>query len=338
MLRNGKFEVQVTGVRKLGDPTTVTAEDLWHHGSTTKTMTSTLLALLIEESHLTWQSTISEALPAWKDRMLEEHVNTTLAMLGAHRGGLTEDWATQTDEFPFAFFKNLRDYSSVEGRTLVIDFALTRPPIFRPGTQFSYSNTGFMLLGYIIEQMSGTGESWDELMHRRLFKPLGMDQECRIGISLDTSLPPTNPWPHLQKRNSSKIIPIAPDKCGDIPLAMGPAGLAFCSLNSYSKFLRFHLDGYKGRPSAANITLSESSFRILHTPWPGDTYSSGAWGIAHVEGAGHVLKHAGSNGLNYFQVYLAPDVEGAFVAATNMVSPNATQEVIDSLIQGRLPM
>src|SRR5204863_4586753 len=44
---------------------------------------------------------------------------------------------------------------------------------FEPGSRYSYSNTGFILLGRVIEKVSG--ESLGSFLTRRLFKPLGMD-------------------------------------------------------------------------------------------------------------------------------------------------------------------
>lgn len=296
-------------------------------GSNTKAITATILALLIEDGLLSWDTTISEALPAWSGRMLDGHRNTTLAMIGAHRGALSDEWATLSG----GLFSRLYDYSSIEGRGLVAEYALTHPPVFEPGTQFLYSNTGFTMMGYIMEQV--TGQSWEDLIKSRIFDPLGMDR-CIVG-SRDTSLPPTNPWPHLLI-NSSDIVPLAPDIYGDNPIAIAPAGLVSCPLTSYSKFLTFHLNGYKGRLNA-NLTLSDVSFKMLHDPWPGTIYSSGGWGAVDVKGVGHILVHTGSNGLNFFKAMIVPDMEGAFIAATNIgLAENATEQVLNALIDGRL--
>ena len=48
------------GVRKLGDPTPVTTNDLFHIGSCTKSMTATLAAMLIEDGKLKWDTTIAD--------------------------------------------------------------------------------------------------------------------------------------------------------------------------------------------------------------------------------------------------------------------------------------
>lgn len=236
---------------------------MFHLGSNTKAITATLLALLIEENLLTWDTTLAEALP--NCTMANGHKNTTIAMMGAHRAGFSEMWRS--------LIPSLNVVSVQEGREMIKDLTLQVPPNFPPGSKYEYSNSGYILLGYIMEQI--TGKSWDDMIRNRIFEPLGMADGCRIGISLDTSLPPTNPWPHYRLSNSS-AIPLTPDKYGDYPLAIGPAGLIYCSMESYSKFLAFHLNGEKGR-ATENISLSKESFERLHRPWPGHFYAPGGW-------------------------------------------------------------
>ena len=46
------------------------------------------------------------------------------------------------------------------------------PPLFPPGTNYQYSNTGFLLLGRVAEQATGTDIA--TLYERRIFRPLGL--------------------------------------------------------------------------------------------------------------------------------------------------------------------
>src|SRR5208283_629296 len=48
------------GIRKVGDPTLVTTNDVFHIGSDTKSMTATLAAMLIEEGKSHWDTTIAD--------------------------------------------------------------------------------------------------------------------------------------------------------------------------------------------------------------------------------------------------------------------------------------
>ena len=55
----------------------------------------------------------------------------------------------------------------------LLDFTRSRQrPVGRPGERFAYSNTGYILLGRLLEQ--ATGRAFHELLHERIFTPLGM--------------------------------------------------------------------------------------------------------------------------------------------------------------------
>jgi CubicO group peptidase (beta-lactamase class C family) len=54
----------------------------------------------------------------------------------------------------------------------MIEVAATKPLEFKPGTELRYTNTGYVLLGMVIEQISGM--SYDEFLRTNVFIPLGM--------------------------------------------------------------------------------------------------------------------------------------------------------------------
>src|SRR5688572_495278 len=61
VVKDGKIvDRAATGVRKSGDPTPVTTNDVFHIGSCTKPMTATLTAMLIEAGKLRWDTTIGD--------------------------------------------------------------------------------------------------------------------------------------------------------------------------------------------------------------------------------------------------------------------------------------
>src|SRR2546421_79764 len=66
---DGRAVVGATGFRKYGDPARVTAEDQFHIGSCTKSMTATLIGMLVEEGKLRWDLTLAEAFPELKKKM-----------------------------------------------------------------------------------------------------------------------------------------------------------------------------------------------------------------------------------------------------------------------------
>ena len=76
------------GLRKTGDKARVELDDRWHLGSCTKTMTATMIAVLIERGDLSWDTPIGKALPDLAETMRPEYCNVTIEMLLAHRGGI----------------------------------------------------------------------------------------------------------------------------------------------------------------------------------------------------------------------------------------------------------
>jgi CubicO group peptidase (beta-lactamase class C family) len=58
-----------------------------------------------------------------------------------------------------------------EGEDL-LEYLAAQPPLFRPGAGWSYSSTGYLLLGYVLER--ATGASFDEVLTRHVLAPLGM--------------------------------------------------------------------------------------------------------------------------------------------------------------------
>src|SRR5258708_34643075 len=68
------------------------------------------------------------------------------------------------------FSKMLREETS---KPEVIKKVASIPLEFKPGEKFNYNNTGYFLLGMVIEKV--TGKSYDALLNERIFKPLAMN-------------------------------------------------------------------------------------------------------------------------------------------------------------------
>ena len=77
-----------TGLRKVNSDVEVTDNDKFHLGSCTKTMTATLIGMLVERGKLRWDITLAEAFPNMVEDMHPDYRNVTLKHLLAHRAGL----------------------------------------------------------------------------------------------------------------------------------------------------------------------------------------------------------------------------------------------------------
>ena len=73
-------------------------------------------------------------------------------------------------------FTGFSDYESREAQAMtpekLVEWFRDKPLEFEPGTKWNYSNSGYVLLGYLIEKISG--QSYSEFVQQNIFTPLGM--------------------------------------------------------------------------------------------------------------------------------------------------------------------
>lgn len=324
VLRNGIFEGEVVGVRKLGEDVAAELGDTFHIGSLTKAMTATLIGMLVDQGRLGWDTTLPEVLPEFAGGIAPGHRNMTIGMLGAHRSGIVDDFLLDQE-----LVQKLYDpfLSPVEGRNIVIPRILSREPALAQG-EYRYDNTNYIILGRVVENFMHGQLSWEANIKEHLFQPLGMD--CGFGSPPESSdISIENPWGHVVLNLSQPPIPAGgPLIQRDNPPAVGPAGTVHCDMESYSRFLQLHLDGYLGR--ATKLDISQETFEYLHTPYPSTPnspmlYTPGAWiyndGSTTPWSNGPWLTHDGSNLAFYGQAIIAPGRrEGgeAQIAITNI--------------------
>ena len=93
----------VAGVRKRGTKSPAMPNDLWHLGSNTKAMTATLVAQLVEQDQLKWDTTLADVFPDSSFKIHPDLRGVTVLQLLSHRSGLPANL-------------NLADYLGVNGR------------------------------------------------------------------------------------------------------------------------------------------------------------------------------------------------------------------------------
>ncbi len=158
VIRNGKVvKLQGYGVASVEFNVHVTADTVFEIGSVSKQMTAAAIMLLVEDGKIKLDAPISTYLPNTPDTWKE----VTVRHLLTHSSGV-------------------KSYSSLDGfelyRHLKTDEfikALSPHPLeFNPGERNIYSNSGFTLLGHIIQTVSG--KPYMQFMRERIFTPLGM--------------------------------------------------------------------------------------------------------------------------------------------------------------------
>lgn len=312
VMKQGKLlALGAVGVRKAGTQSAVTRDDKFHIGSDTKAMTATLVAMLVGEGKLRWNQTLGEVFPERAAKMNVDYRSVTLEMLLTHRAGMahdSHDYGAKNDPVTLQRLKYL-------------DATLNQPPASKVG-EFSYSNAGYIVVGAMLERV--TGSSWETTIRERLFKPLAMTSAGFGPPSKPNML--DQPWGHVFADGHYK------PRYGDNPPALGPAGTVHCSIADYLKFADFHASGGR-RPAGL---LAPELVEKLHTPPTGATYAMG-WGTGKRGWAkGAVLTHAGSNTMNYFIVWIAPNIEFSVAAAANAAGPDVNkhlEEVRGKLVQ-----
>jgi CubicO group peptidase (beta-lactamase class C family) len=298
----GLDTIGVVGVRKAGTEVAATADDKWHLGSDTKAMTAVLIAALVEQGRLKWETTIEEVFPDHAVSMSPTFRKISLLELLSHRAGL-----------PANLFWGLipRTQTIRKQRLASIKAASTAKLDSEPGTKYLYSNLGYVIAGAIAE--GAADDSWEALIKRILFRPLGMESAGFGGVGTPGQI--DQPWGHTA--DGKPVKDNGPDT--DNPPVLGPAGRVHCTLSDWAKFIAAGLRGARGEKAL----LKPDTYRILQTPPFGGDYALG-WVVVEREwGGGKVLTHAGSNTMNLAVAWVAPLRDFAVLVVTNQGGPAA---------------
>ncbi len=131
-------------------------------GSMNKMFTAVAVAQLVERGKLSFDDPISKYLSSdWLPRDVADKI--TIRHLLTHTSGLGSYFNEQFMDSSRARFRTVDDY-----KPLVAE----EKPAFEPGTKWAYSNTGFLLLGAVIEKVSG--QSYFDYVRDNVYKPAGM--------------------------------------------------------------------------------------------------------------------------------------------------------------------
>lgn len=138
-----------------------TETSIFQIGSITKQFTAALVLKLQEAGKLSVTDKLSKYFPQFHngDKITIHHLLT-------HTSGIFN----YTNDAKFMQTGGTRP---VDQKTLFSLFE-SKPLDFEPGTKYNYSNSGYVLLGYIIEKVSG--KSWETAVRENILKPLGMNQ------------------------------------------------------------------------------------------------------------------------------------------------------------------
>lgn len=154
----------VRGTAVKGKRVPPTLADHTRIGSVTKTFTGTLVLQLVDEGKLRLDQSIEPWFPQAPDA-----ASITIRQLGDMSSGIDTYTADESIRNRY-----LDDPTTVWKRSELIAAGLARPRLFPPGAGFFYSDTNTLMLGTIVEAV--TGKPIARLLRQRIFAPLGLRQ------------------------------------------------------------------------------------------------------------------------------------------------------------------
>ena len=300
-MRGDEVQSAAAGVINTNTGVETTPDTLFQIGSITKVYTTTLIMQLVDEGRIDLDAPVVTYLPALRFADAEQTPRVTIRHLLTHTSGVDGDYFEDFGRGDDAVAK-------------YVDACARLPFIFPLGEMWSYCNAGFVVLGRIIETM--TGQAWGRALHDRLLKPLGADHTVTL------------PEDALLHRTAAGHFSMPPDgpvaaPVWGMPPAQAPAGSTPCStVEDLLRFARLHLDG--GRTTDGKQLLSEAAVREMQRtqvdlpPQPGE--GAAHWGLGWMQfgwGGRRVIGHDGGTLGQNSSLRILPDEDVAVAVLTN---------------------
>ncbi|MGR3779227.1 serine hydrolase domain-containing protein [Bacillus paramycoides] len=169
----GKTWGYAAGVANLSTKKPMETDFRFRIGSVTKTFTATVVLQLAGENRLNLDDSIEKWLPGVIQGNGYDGKQITIRQILNHTSGIA-DYLNSKD---VDLMNTKKTYTAEE----IVKIGLSLPPAFAPGKGWSYSNTGYVLLGILIEKV--TGNSYAEEIENRIIEPLELSNTFLPGNS-----------------------------------------------------------------------------------------------------------------------------------------------------------
>ncbi|MGW3208639.1 serine hydrolase domain-containing protein [Streptomyces sp. NPDC001135] len=219
-----------SGIADLTTRRPVPGNGYFRIASVTKTFVATVILQLAGDGRLSLDDTVERWLPGVVSGNGNDGHAITIRQLLQHTSGIHDDYPDYTSAGNF----NRHRYDTYKPEQTVAR-AMHHHPNFQPGTNWSYSNTGYVLLGMIIQR--ATGHPWHEEVQDRIVRPLGLKHTFWPGTS------PVLPQPHAetyQRFQPGEPLVNVTEQVG--PGTNGEAGLVSTTVD-LNRFFRVLLGG-----------------------------------------------------------------------------------------------
>jgi CubicO group peptidase (beta-lactamase class C family) len=260
-------------------------------GSVTKLFTAFAIGRLVDRGVLRFDAPLSQYLAD----LGADFSEITIAQLLAHTSGLGD----------YLRPENRARIDAAKSATELLPLALAAPPAFAPGSQRAYSNSGYVVLGAVIEKLSD--QSFAEFLRRQILEPLAM-ADTRLD-SDGGATPMSRMW---SAEGSNQPQPAAG------PRHASPAGGIFSTPADLSRFLTAAMDGK---------LVSEATLAELLTPRPDPAGGPGIVGYGMVvrqQPTARIEVGGGAPGVNAEVLYF-PASHWQIIVLSNFDPPVASQ-------------
>ena len=293
VMKDGALQTRALGVTSIEDPRPVTTDTVFELASLSKIVTATAAMALVQQGRLELDAPVRRYLPSFRVQDESTSASVTLRNLLTHATGWEPRYAVE-------------DGTGALGRWVATMGDLIQ--IAPPGRVWSYDNTGFGLMGHLIEVE--TGLDFRDALQELVFTPIGLDRAS-------TRLTEIVTWPvALGHRpgpgGSAEVVR---------PYSMGssiPAGGVNMSLASLMRFVAFHLGEHDAEGPFA---LTRATREAMRAPQLAKQPTTEQMGIGfHLRSLGGVrtAAHGGTAGAGHrCHLQLVPERRLGFAILTS---------------------
>lgn len=237
---NHAFGYGVTNV-EFGQP--VDGDTLFQIGSTSKTFAATTLMRLVEEGKVSLDDRVTKFLPKFKVPDEDTTRDVTIRHLVTHTAGWMGDWGGPQRK------KGRRKVERGDDALRKRIAILKEVPLLSPlGTVWSYNNSGFSVLGHIIEKV--TKKTFEQAVTEGVMEPLGMERSFYFPEQIMTQKFALG---HVKDKEGSMQV-VRPWAQGR---ATGPSGGVVSSAADQMIYAQFHLGAHpEGKKVLSPETVS----------------------------------------------------------------------------------
>ncbi|HEY4459112.1 MAG TPA: serine hydrolase [Pseudonocardiaceae bacterium] len=293
------------GVLNLDTGVTTTTDSLFQIGSISKVWTTTMLMQLVDEGMLDLDKPVVDVLPE-----LDVVAGLTPRHLLTHTSGIDGDVFTDTG----------RGDDAVERYVASLADAAQNHPL---GATWSYCNSGFVIAGRIIEQL--TGLTWDAALRERLITPLGLAHTVTL---------PEEALLHRAAVGHVGDTELARAPVWSLPHGMGPAGLITSTVADVLAFARMHLTGGLA-PDGTRLLSAESSAAMAaeQADLPDKHTLGDSWGLGWGRYNWHGERAIGHDGGTIGQSAFLRVVPGKNLAIALLTNGGHTRDLFQDLFE-----